>query len=459
MLNPNDQHREQTFELLPYCSTMGYLIGFLPWIAFAFLSASNSPSRDQLLLASAVAAALAVITTIPSAKKHMVGSIEVGGLIFFPIMFILSLVAPPLTVDKWSSALMSVGLAIAIGAGIVANKPFTLMYAKAAVPEVLWTNPDFIASNKRMSTGWFLGFVVMAISSCVAAFFTPSTMGAYLFAWVIPIGVMVAVVFWQRGEIEKGRAKGAARAHERLDRVIAPGDRVVDFLDHVTARVTKDEAEKMCSALASLGLVQAWRYADYGDFGSGGLRFGDLNIEILGMSDGSPEFMPDEWATFEPISLNGLLPELDRRGISHGDLDTQKAGEMEIYTRIPLTNMQDEHYATQLCTTFGPTRTVQPDAPPNRAGIVTVREVRLNVSPAMNTRWQSLLAPLAPGTGVNFGQGPLVTLLPADKDGVESVVVAVRNVPDAVAALTSAGLTVDGSVLQLGTLRLQLVSQ
>ena len=104
---------------------MSYLIGFLPWIAFGFLSASNDPSRDQLVLASVVGAVLAVVTTIPAAKKHMIGSIEVGGLIFFPIMIILSLVAEPLTVDKWSSALLSIGLAIAIGVGIGAESEAT----------------------------------------------------------------------------------------------------------------------------------------------------------------------------------------------------------------------------------------------------------------------------------------------------------------------------------------------
>lgn len=437
---------------------MSYVIGFLPWIAFAFLSASNNPSRDQLLLASVVGAVLAVITTIPAAKKHMLGSIEIGGLIFFPIMIVLSAVLPPLTVDKWSAALISIGLAIAIGVGILTGRPFTLMYAKAAVPEVLWSNPYFIASNKRMSTGWFVGFVVMAISSCIAAFFTPSTMGAYLFAWVIPTIAMVIVVFWQHGEITKSRARGDARAHERLDRVIEPGERVVDFLDHVTARVDKQEAQATCTALASLGLINAWKYSDYGDFASGGLRLGNLNLEVIGMAGDVPDEMPDEWVTFEPISLHGLLPELDRRGLAHGELDTQKNGDMEIYTRVPLTQMENTHYATQLCTTFGPTRTLQPDAPENKAGIITVREVRLNVSPATQPLWRSLLQPVAVGAGIDFGQGPQVSLVSSDTDSVDAVIVQVRDVASAVKALQAAGLTVEGSTLVIGTLKLELVT-
>lgn len=437
---------------------MSYLIGFLPWIAFGFLSASNDPSRDQLLLASVVGAVLAVITTIPAAKKHMIGSIEIGGLIFFPIMIVLSLTMSPLTVDKWSSAMISIGLAIAVGVGIAMGRPFTLMYAKAEVPEVLWTNPYFIASNMRMSTGWFLGFIGIAISSCIAAFFTPSTMGAYLFSWVIPALIMVAVIFWQRGEIAKGRAQGAARAKERLDRVIDPGARVVDFLDHVTARLSKDEAERTAKALASLGLIQAWTYADYGDFSSGGIRLGDLNIEVIGFEGEVPEQMPQEWITFEPISLHGLLPELDRRGIAHGDLDTQKNGDMEIYTRVPLTQFENSHFSTQLCTTFGATRTLQPQAPPNKAGVVTVREVRINVSPQTQQRWQALAAPLVPGAQMDFGQGPKVTLTPADNDSVDAIVVEVADVSAAVSALTSAGLDAQGSSLQIGSLRFELVS-
>lgn len=436
---------------------MSYLIGFLPWIAFAVLSAGNNPSRDQLILAAAVAFVLAVITSIPAAKKHLIGSLEVGGLVFFPIMIILSLFLDPLTVDKWAPALLGIGLAAAVGIGILVGRPFTLMYAKAQAPEVFWTNPYFIAMNKKLSTAWFIAFVVMAISSCIGATFNPTSTAALIFNWVVPIAVMVAVVFWQKGQIAKGRAAGQERAQARFDRVIEPGDRVIDFLDHVTARTDKASAEQTFNALASLGLVKAWKFADYGQFASGGIRLGDLNIELIGFDVEPGVPMPDEWVTFEPISLNGLLPELERRGIVHGELDTQKNGDMVIYTRVPLTDMENEEYATQLCTTFGPTRTMQPDAPKNKAGIVSVEEVRLRVSPAMNAKWQALAAPIVPGSNMDFGQGPKVTLVPADDDGIDALAVRVNDVDAAVGALTAAGLKIDGSTLSIGTLKLELV--
>lgn len=430
------------------------MIGFAPWLAFFLLSSSNHPTRHTLYLACAVGFVLAIALMVSTLKKHTVSSIDIGGLVFFPIMAILTAVLPATTTDQWAPAISQAALTIAVGAGIAIGKPFTLIYAKAATPEVLWTNSYFIAFSRRLSLGWFYGFLLMTASSVAGAFFPPTSIGAIIFNWVIPTLIMVTVIRWMISEIAKRKAEAAGRTHDRLSVPIAAGDPVVSFLDHVTTRVAPAQAQPLFAALKSLGLVEAWGFKDYGDFSSGGIRLGNLNLEIIGAPAGSD--IPPQFVTFEPASLAGLLPELDRRGLTHGDFDTQKYEDMELYTRIPLEQLQSRAFCGQLCATFGPTRTEMPVAPVNKAHIVEVSEVRITSSEEFLPHWRALLAPLDISRYMSFSQGPAFSLDPGEIDDVVAITVKVDDLQAATAACAKAGLAVDGTRVQVGTLTLEL---
>lgn len=182
---------------------MSYALGFAPWLIFMVIASGNHPARGTLLLACLAAFAAEVVLVVLSASRKLVSSLDIGGLIFFPLMAVLTLLLPTATTDAWSAAILQAGLTIVVGVGIVLGRPFTMVYAKAAAPPEVWDTPEFIGLNKRLTLGWFVGFVVMTASSVVGAFFPPASTTAFVFNWAIPVGLVVVVMKWQESEISR----------------------------------------------------------------------------------------------------------------------------------------------------------------------------------------------------------------------------------------------------------------
>ena len=73
-------------------------------------------------------------------------------------------------------------------------------------------------------------------------------------------------------------------------------------------RQTVPQASALFDSLLSLGLVEAWQFSDYGAFSSGGVRLGNLNLEVMGAD---PSVIPTpSYVTFEPVRAagHGLRP-------------------------------------------------------------------------------------------------------------------------------------------------------
>lgn len=184
---------------------MSYLIGFAPWIVFLLLAGNNTQERETLLHASIVAFLVAVVLTIPSAYQHRVTSLDLGALVFFPLMVLFTLLVTPETADRWSSALSQGALALAVGAGVLAGRPFVYVYAKAGAPPEVWDQPWFVATCRKLTMGWFIGFVAMAVSTIAGGLVSPSSGAELWLNWIIPIGLVVVVVKWQAGIIAQMR--------------------------------------------------------------------------------------------------------------------------------------------------------------------------------------------------------------------------------------------------------------
>ncbi|MEI8081097.1 MAG: hypothetical protein WCI74_04555 [Actinomycetes bacterium] len=434
---------------------MPYLIGFAPWLAFFILSASNHPTRHTLVLATVVGLALSGILIASSARRHRISSLEVGGLVFFPLMLVLTLLAPPETTDRWAAALPLAALTISVGIGILIGRPFTLTYQKQEAPEVMWTDPRFIAVCRRLAVGWLVGLSAMTLSAVISVFFAATSLEAIIFDWVIPAIIAVAVVWWELGQLDSARAAGAARVSARLSTAIEPGDPVLGFLDHISARVSRSRAESVFNALRSLGLVEVWKMTDYGPFVSGAVRLGNLNLEIVG-SDFAANQYPSQWITFAPTSLSGLLTELDRRKIAHGATDTRKTGNLDIYTQVDLPQLTQQHFSIQLCATFTTLRTVVPKAPWNLGQVIEVTDVRISTTKAFLSNWRALAEPMNAGAPMEFDEGPRVTLIQGDTNTIAAVIIRVADLRAAVKAFAAAGLHVDGTRVAIGTVTLEL---
>lgn len=440
---------------------MPYLIGFAPWLAFFVLCAANHQNRHTLLLAAAVAFALSVILIIPSVRHNRVSSVDIGGLIFFPFMMGITFLLPASTTDGWAVSISLAALAIAVGLGIALGRPFTLTYEKQSAPQVTWTSRSFTFTCQKLAVGWLLALVAMTTSSVVGALFPPGSIPAIIFTWVIPVVITVFVIRWQREQLSSARNAHRARVKARLAVAIEPGDPVVGFLDHVTTRVSRADAETIFCALRSLGLVEAWKMTDYGSHTSCAVRLGNLNLEIVG-SDDNADQLSLQCVTFEPSSLTGLLGELDRRGIEHGVFDTRKTdksdktNKSEIYTRIELPQLTQAQFAIALCTTFAPVRTEVPTAPANDGQVIEVTEVKIATTHDYCSRWQALCAPLTPRTRMSFDAGPALTLSQGEVNTITAVMVKVADLRAASKAFAAAGLVVDGTRVSVGTLNLVL---
>ena len=255
-------------------------------------------------------------------------------------------------------------------------------------------------------------------------------------------------------------------------------DIVVD-VDHVTTVLDGRTARLVFSALSRMGLFVAWPYVDYGPFGTGGVRLGNLNLEVIGTDGGAAAVPPPEadgesaadgdgeWprqvVTLAPASLAGLAAELDERGVRHGEPEpfAPAGGAEPLYTTVELPDLGGDGLAVQFCAyPEGPrTGTVSPR---DLAGVRQVDRVVVGASDPGRARdqWAALLSPDWRESGGTWqpGYGPAVEVRPAGQDAVLELVVRVGSLATARAAFTAAGLQVTGDVVEIGTLPARLVS-
>jgi hypothetical protein len=258
-----------------------------------------------------------------------------------------------------------------------------------------------------------------------------------------------------------------------------PETHIVADVDHVTTVLDGRTARRVFSALSRMGLFVAWPYLDYGPFASGGVRLGNLNLEVIG-TDGEeagalPAAVPAQedapgqggwprqFVALAPVTLEGLPAGLDGRGIRHGEPEpfTPVEGSGPLYTRVGLPDLGGGELAVQFCAyPEGPrTGTVSPR---DLAGVQQVERVVVGASDADRAReqWAALLSPDWRESGGSWlpGYGPAVEVRPAAQDAVTELVVRVGALATARAAFTAAGLRVTGDVVEIGTLPARLVT-
>lgn len=232
--------------------------------------------------------------------------------------------------------------------------------------------------------------------------------------------------------------------------------RIVKDLNHVTTITSEKRAEALYNDLRALGLPSAWKFAEYGPISSGGIRIGNLNVEL---GSGITPEAGDQFATFEPPTLKGLTKKLDARGIKHGKPIPTKAGSTLLYTRVVLPSYsQANRITTQFCAYAFPTGKPTTKAPANRAGLINVSRVVINTK--RPDSWAKLFAPERPAKGNTYrlNIGPKVQLKKNRKSSIAAIDVRVKKVAKAVRAFRGVGIKVEGGVVRLGTLRLRLVA-
>lgn len=269
---------------------------------------------------------------------------------------------------------------------------------------------------------------------------------------------------------------------------------LVAGVDHVSTVLAGGPARQLFLALSRLGLHVAWPYRSYGELACGGVRLGNLDLEVIGVGGraapgtaeaampgaappagrgGSgngggnggehPSGWPGQIVTLASASLEGLPAELDQRGIPHGvpkPFPPQPGGE-PLYTTLDLPELSGGKLAVQFSAHPGGPRT-QTVRSGDLAGVQQVDRLVLGASDVAATRkrWAVLLAPSGGGPAATWqpGYGPAVQVRQAAEDAVLELALRVRALPVARAAFTAAGLNVTGDTFTIGTLPARLVA-
>ncbi|MBN2437240.1 MAG: hypothetical protein JXL20_01415 [Deltaproteobacteria bacterium] len=162
---------------------MGIFLSFLPWIAFWILSGNG---RYQI--ASLVAVCVVIVLNIRDLGKGKVKILDLGTLIFFIVLTIISFTTEAIWIDHYSAPLSDSAMFLIVLISLVMHKPFTLQYAYERVDKQFWNTPGFYKTNLTISVVWCIAFAVNAVLSFLYV------KHPYLIDWIIHILVLIAAI-------------------------------------------------------------------------------------------------------------------------------------------------------------------------------------------------------------------------------------------------------------------------
>jgi intracellular septation protein A len=146
---------------------MNILLSFGPFILFAVLMRFG-----DVLFALIAAAALSALLILRERRRNKsVKILEAGTVLLFGGLAIFT----AFTHYDWTilegRLAVDLGLLVIVLGSIIGRRPFTLQFAREEVPQEYWANPQFIATNYRISAAWTLAFLVLVLADIVMAFY------------------------------------------------------------------------------------------------------------------------------------------------------------------------------------------------------------------------------------------------------------------------------------------------
>jgi hypothetical protein len=166
-------------------------LGFVPWILFAVLT-----RRDTLQAAVVVGLVGALVVSAPGVLAGRPKILEIGTVAFFLVFVVVVFIVDPGADDflnRYGRAIATAGLALIAAISLLIGRPFTEQYAREQVDPSLWRTARFAEVNRNFTIGWVLVFLTMAVSHVIAGAIDTHR-AETIFNWVIPIGLVVAMV-------------------------------------------------------------------------------------------------------------------------------------------------------------------------------------------------------------------------------------------------------------------------
>jgi hypothetical protein len=256
----------------------------------------------------------------------------------------------------------------------------------------------------------------------------------------------------------------------------------VQYIDHIMIR-TDEPGMLFAFFTETLRLPIAWPLADRNGVVSGGVGFGNANIEAIKFPGQIDQQPPTRFVglALKPASLEQSLAELERRGIAYNaprPFGAVGASGVRVisFTNVTLPDFSDADLPGQatiqvFLSEYDPAYV---DAVERRArlrdelaamrggplGLVRVQEVTIGNADltAANRRWARLVAPTPSSEEAlwRVGDGPAVRLVQAEETAIQGLVLAVTSLSAARAFLQERGLLGAGSDGELAILSSQI---
>lgn len=243
-------------------------------------------------------------------------------------------------------------------------------------------------------------------------------------------------------------------------------------IDHIMVR-TDTPANLYSFMTETLRLPVAWPLATRGGVTSGGVGFGNVNVEAI-QFPGQPTGAQLVGFGFEPIPLAQCLTELDRRGIQYGEVrpfsSTDPVGSKKtLFTNVTLLQFSDSDRpagATMhiFLSEYNPTYVDVGQrherlhkellmAGGGPLGVKAVKEVIIGSTDlnAATVLWGKLLEPKrtsAPGLW-EVGDGPAIRVVQSEENKLRGLVISVISLRQAKAFLEERGLLSSSSMDEL----------
>jgi hypothetical protein len=171
---------------------MGYVRGFIPWIAFAAISTVGWQW-------GALAGLAAGVYLIRKNRRAGVAAdaliLDISTVLYFAAITALAFAAPGSPLRPYSGAISFLWLAVTAFGGLAIGRPFTVGIARQTTPQEYWHTPAFLRINKVITTAWGTAFLLtgIAVAVCDAA-----NAGALTSTVLEVIGFVAPAVFTAR---------------------------------------------------------------------------------------------------------------------------------------------------------------------------------------------------------------------------------------------------------------------
>ena len=161
-----------------------FLLGFMPWLLFLFLSGATLASLERSIV---ICLFSGLIFNFCELRKGFI--LQWGTLVFFTACAITVNFSHSMFVAKNMGIISNGFLAGLIWATILIGKPFTLQYARADLPKEQWGDPALIQSCRFIAMVWA---GLLTFSAFVAYFkvLNPALYPDWIY-FVISVGVML----------------------------------------------------------------------------------------------------------------------------------------------------------------------------------------------------------------------------------------------------------------------------